>query len=93
METSTVRLRALSGTPLADTKVRDTVLAAAQALAERTGFAILGINSEPDSVTVWIAADKLAALGFLAELRRTTNTWFSAKHDGQSLWGEHAGEE
>lgn len=88
METSTVRLRALSGTPLADEKVRAVVIAAAQALAERTGVTLLGLDAAPDSLTVTLAADKIAALGFLAELRRNTGAWYRARNPDSELWGE-----
>lgn len=89
MEPSTVRLRALSPTasPLADPRVRETVLASAHAIAERTGVAISDLHAGDDHVTVTIHADKLAALGFLAELRRTTERWYAAKHQGGTLWG------
>lgn len=87
MEPSTVRLRALRGTPLADTKVRSTVVSSAHAIAERTGVTLLGVDADEQGVTVTLMADKLAALGFLTELRRLTDQWFSKKHGGQSLWG------
>lgn len=88
MDLSHVRLRALRGTPLQDPKVRGVVVAAAGAIAERTGIAIAEIRADDEGVTVAIAADKLAALGFLAELRRSTNAWYAGKHPGESLWGE-----
>jgi hypothetical protein len=88
MDQSTVRLRALSGAPLADDAVRTTVVATAHAIAERTGVALLAIEAAADSVTVTLGTDKLAAMGFLAELRRLTNTWFARKRSGESLWGE-----
>ncbi len=88
MEASRVRLRALAGIPLADPVVRDMVVAAAHAIAERTGFALTEIDTEPDSITVTLAADKLAALGFLAELRRLTSAWYEKKFAEGPLWGE-----
>ncbi len=88
METSTVRLRALRGSPLDDPKVRGTVEATARAILERTGVTLVAIASDGGSVTVTIAADKLAALGFLAELRRLTNSWYEGKFRAGTLWGE-----
>ena len=82
-----VRLRANTGYPLADERVRETVVATANAIAERTGIAIDSIDADGDSVVVEIRADQLAAVGFLAELRRLTNTWYERKYE-QSLWGE-----
>ena len=86
MTASRVRLRALDGEPLADERVRETVVATARAIAERTGVAIGAVEAEPGSITVTLAGDKLAAMGFLAELRRLTNAWYEQRH-GISLWG------
>lgn len=91
MEVSTLRLRALEGEPLRDERVRDTVIAAAHAIAERTGIALERVEGEPDSLVVTICADRLAALGFLAELRRATDAWHRRSRGG-SLWGEPAAE-
>ncbi len=88
VESSTVRLRALAGTPLADVKVRGVVVSTAHAIAERTGVPLLEVVPTDDAITVTIGASRLAGLGFLAELRRITNAWFAGKHPGQSLWGE-----
>lgn len=88
MDVSTIRLRALSGAPLADAKVRGVVLSTAQAIAERTGVVVEEISASDDAVTVTIAADKIAGMGFLAELRRLTNAWYAQKNQGASLWGE-----
>ncbi len=88
MEASRVRLRALEGLPLADPVVRDMVVATAHAIAERTGIALTDLTTEPDSVTATLAADKLAALGFLAELRRLTSAWYETKFREGPMWGE-----
>jgi D-glycero-D-manno-heptose 1,7-bisphosphate phosphatase len=85
---STVRLRALDGTPMRDAKVRATVMSTAAAIAERTGIALLAIEADDRSVTVTIDADRIAGLGFLAEVRRLTGAWYAGKHGGASLWGE-----
>ncbi len=87
MEHSTVRLRALEGQPLHDQKVRSTVIAAAESIAERTGVRLDSITADDQSVTVTLAADRIAALGFAAELRRVTDHWFAGKHPGENLWG------
>jgi len=87
METCTVRLRALSGTPLADERVRSTVIAAAEALAERSSVVIHRLEASETALTLTLGIDKLAALGFLAELRRITSTWYEAKHKDGPLWG------
>lgn len=88
MDSSTVRLRALEGTPLRDPKVRATVIAAAESIAERTGVRLASVAADDEGLTVTIEIDKLGALGFLAELRRATDHWYAAKHQGASLWGK-----
>lgn len=85
---ATVRLRALQGSPLADVRTRATVIAAAGSIAERTGVRLVAVAADDRSITVTIDADRLAGLGFLAELRRNTNAWFASRHTGLSLWGE-----
>lgn len=85
---STVRLRALSGTPLADHRVRETVIATAHAIAERCGVLLDSVHADDTSITVTIRAHKLAALGLLAELRRITTTWYERKYHTGPLWGE-----
>ncbi|MEC9374280.1 MAG: hypothetical protein VYC34_10570 [Planctomycetota bacterium] len=84
---TTVTLRALQGQPLADDAIRSTVVATAHAIAERTGVPLIHIETAPDKLTVVLHADRIAAVGFAAELRRLTENW-RRKHDNQSLWGE-----
>lgn len=83
---STVHLRALAGAPLADPAVRGTVEAVAHAIAERTGVRLLAITCDADAVRVTLATHRLAALGFIAELRRLSNRWHAARHGGALLW-------
>lgn len=85
---STMRLTALEGTPLADPRTRATVIAAAGAIAERTGIPLASVHADIASITISLDADRLTCLGFLAELRRSTNTWFAARNGGRTLWGE-----
>jgi hypothetical protein len=87
MDRCTVRLTALEGEPLVDARVRATVLATASAIAERTGVELVSIDADGSSVTVTLGADRIAGLGFLAELRRLTNAWYEGKHHGGPLWG------
>ncbi len=84
-DSTTVTLRALDGRPLADSRTRETVLATARAIAERTGVDLTDLSATDSSVTATLAAPRLAALGFLAELRRLTNAWSIAKH-ARDLW-------
>lgn len=73
--------------PLADRRTRDTVLAAARALAERTGVTLLEVEARPRELTATLAAGRIAAMGFAAELRRITNAWH-AQTFGLHLWTE-----
>jgi len=85
---TTVRLRAIFGRPLADERVRETVLAAAASLAEREGVPIIGISASDSAVETTLACDRIAALGFAVELRRATNAWYEGKYESGPLWAE-----
>ena len=82
---STITLTA-AGAPLADRDTRRTVEAAARAIAERTGVPLIALQLDDHSVTATLAAHRLAAMGFMAELRRTTNDWYAHRHGGRPLW-------
>ena len=86
--TATVTLRALEGEPLADATTRDTVRAACEGIAERTGVRLGRIGVEPDAIRIEVEGTRLEALGLAAELRRVTNAWHRARTGGRSLWGE-----
>lgn len=87
MERATVRLRAVSGTPLDEPSVREMVESSARGLAERMGVAIFGVVLDNESITIELGVDKLAGLGFMAELRRATNAWYEGKYRDGPLWG------
>lgn len=87
MERATMRLRAVSGTPLDEPSVREMVESSARALAERMGVEVFGIALDDASITIEMGVDKLAGLGFMAELRRTTNAWYEKKYHDGPLWG------
>jgi len=88
--TSTITLRAISGTPLRDARVRRIVEATARAISERHNVELVSMETADDSVTVTLAAHRLAALGFIAELRRLTTSWYRVERPEESLWGESA---
>jgi hypothetical protein len=88
LERTSLRLRALHGSPLRDLRVRSTVEAATWALAERHGMTLDQVLLDDDALTITLQADRLAAVGFLAELRRSTDQW-NVKRAGVPLWGEH----
>lgn len=91
-DVTAITLRARSGTPLADQKLRELVVATANAVAERNGFTIRAIRTDSRSITIDLAADRLAALGFTAELRRLTEAWHKGR-TGRTLWGTTEGHE
>ncbi|TVQ61980.1 MAG: hypothetical protein EA378_05815 [Phycisphaerales bacterium] len=66
-------------------RVRATVIAAARALAERTGLEILDVRAEDAGIELTLHAEEATAVGFAAELRRITNAWHHAR-SGESLW-------
>ncbi len=86
--TTRVTLRALEGTPLQHENIRTMVIATAQALAERQGLAIVQIDADESSVTATVAAERIVAIGFAAELRRITTNWYRHKFGVDTLWGE-----
>lgn len=92
VQTSTVTIRAHGARPLADPETRGTVEAAARAIAERTGVPLLELLCDENSVRATLAAHRLAALGFITELRRSTNSWY-VRRSGGILWPESRGEE
>ncbi|HRP62512.1 MAG TPA: hypothetical protein PK400_04395 [Phycisphaerales bacterium] len=87
-QTSIITLRALHGEPLADPRTRETVLSAARAIAERQGIEVLAIESTPASITVTLRTGRIESLGFAAELRRNTTSWYTKKFGEPTLWGE-----
>lgn len=90
---ATLRLRALEGIPMDDPVVRDTVIATAHAIAERFGVNVLSLSTDSNSITVTLEIDTLAAIGFMAELRRLTNAWYERKFKDGPLWGTAEREE
>lgn len=88
-ENSTViTLRALEGTPLQHENIRNMVVATAHAIAERQGVRVIDISAWDDRVTVMLQAERIVAVGFAAELRRLTTSWYRHKFGVENLWGE-----
>lgn len=73
--------------PLADERVRATVAAAARGIAERAGVRLLDLTLTDNAITATLATHRLAAMAFMNELRRHTNTWHT-KSNGTPLWPE-----
>ncbi|MBL9141874.1 MAG: hypothetical protein JNK53_08410 [Phycisphaerae bacterium] len=82
---SRVMLHTRTPESLADPEVRRNVVAAAHALGERMGVAVLEATAEPSALHLAIEGPTLVATGFAAELRRTTERWHTARY-GAALW-------
>lgn len=91
MALSTVTLRAVPGArvpaPLRDESVRGVVRATAQAIAERMGVPLVGVEASEDAIVATLDAPQVVAIGFAAELRRLTDAWHEERY-GSPLWGE-----
>ncbi len=77
-ETNSARILAVAG-QLSDAQRREVVRATAHALAERAGVALAHVTVDEAGVAFEIIGAEIVALGFAAELRRTTNHW-AASH-------------
>lgn len=60
---------------------------AATRLAQQAGITLHGMQTDAASITLTLGCDKLTALGFLTELRTTTNAWYEEKFEAGPLWG------
>lgn len=82
-----VRLSARNLHALVDPELRERVLAAARALAERTGVEVVQLAATPAGIEATLVGDEVVAVGFAAELRRSTEHWYRSR-TGRSLWGD-----
>jgi hypothetical protein len=85
-ESTTIMLHTSDGQALAEVRTYETVKSAAEALAERFGLEIVDIDADAEALTVTLATDEVTAVGFAAELRRTTNHWYETKFGTGPLW-------
>ncbi|MCP3903306.1 MAG: hypothetical protein GY715_06690 [Planctomycetes bacterium] len=92
-EVTEITLRALEGAPLADSAIRDMVVATAHAIAERQGLEVARIHAEDDHITVRLRAGRVEAVGLALELRRLTTRWYTQKYGTETLWGEPSSSE
>lgn len=86
-EQSTVALSLDRPGAFENERVRETVIATANALAERTGMELVEVLLDASGLRATLSGPKVVALGFGAELRRLTNGWHKARH-GSNLWPE-----
>ena len=83
-----ITLRALEGEPLKHDNIREMVIATAHAIAERQGVRVIDIQTTPDAITARLETGRIEAIGFAAELRRLTTSWYCHKFGVDTLWGE-----
>ena len=88
---TTITLHARSGAPLEDDETRRMVEATARAIAERHGVNLIRLVTEDDRITATLTLPRLAAIGFAAELRRITTSWYREHTGIDHLWG-HEGD-
>jgi len=87
MKGVTLRLRALSGSPLSDPETDAYVAQAAHLIAQESGVRIVSLETTDSMLLATLDADGVTAVAFLAELRRRTNTWYEEKYRDGPLWG------
>ena len=86
-DTTKITLRAHYGDPLTNPETKGIVTSTAHAIAERIGVPVIKISTTPDALHATLACNRVAAIGFAAELRRLTEQWYRSKYD-ITLWGE-----
>ena len=84
--TSTVHLHCTPSAALADPAIRDTVIASAHGIAERTGVVLRSVETEDSSgLRITVEGPDVIAPGLVAELRRHTDRWHRGR-TGHPLW-------
>jgi D-glycero-D-manno-heptose 1,7-bisphosphate phosphatase len=81
-----VTLHAAAGVNLRETRLRETVAAMAESLAERTGVRLAGLDWNTHSLTATVQGGEIVALGFAAELRRASDAWWRSHGGSGPLW-------
>jgi D-glycero-D-manno-heptose 1,7-bisphosphate phosphatase len=81
-----ITLHASPEVDLRESRLRATVCAMAESLAERTGVHLAGLDWNTHSITATVEGGEIVALGFAAELRRSTDRWWRAHGGSGPLW-------
>jgi hypothetical protein len=68
-----------------DDRARDTIVAAAEATAERTGVDLRSATFDDEGLLLEVEGPMLVAFGLAAEVRRATDRWHR-EHAGLPLW-------
>jgi hypothetical protein len=85
-DTTTITLHKSEEASLGYHRLRSTVMAAAAGLAERSGIPLVRMELGESTLSVTLECDELTAVGFAAELRRSTNAWYQFKTRSGPLW-------
>ena len=78
--------------PFDDERVRESVVASARAIAERTGVELLDVRTSATALTAVLACDRIVAMGFASELRRASERWYRGRFGGR-LWLDRSEED
>ena len=70
---------------LEDERLRETIVAAAEAIAERTGVRLVDCRVSGGRLELAVEGSSMLAVGLAAELRRTTDRWYLDR-EGTHLW-------
>ena len=81
-----VTLHAAPEVDLHESRLRAAITTAAEGLAERTGVRLRGLDWNTHGLTATVEGGEIVALGFVAELRRTTDRWWRAHGGSGPLW-------
>ena len=84
-EGSRIRLVLGPHAALLDARARATIVAAAEATAERTGVTLHAATFEDDGLLLVVGGPMLVAFGLAAEVRRATDRWHRER-TGLPLW-------
>lgn len=81
------RIRLVTGphADLLDARTKATIIAAAEATAERTGVTLHAATFDDEGLLLVVDGPMLVAFGLAAEVRRTTDRWHRER-TGLSLW-------
>lgn len=81
-----ITLHAAPEADLREPRLRSTVRAMAESLAERTGVRLAALDWNTHSLTATVEGGEIVALGFAAELRRSTEGWWRTHGGSGPLW-------
>ena len=86
-EVTSVTLRAQTRA-LEDERVRATVESAARALAERQGVEVVELRIDDEALSATLVGPEVVGVGFVSELRRATEAWYTQRTGEETLWGK-----